>query len=69
MKFQFDLGADIAIEVSREKGSVVGRAEYQHGEPTYYVRYRSSSGEAREAWWPESALVQLEEHERLFPGR
>ncbi|WP_186151025.1 hypothetical protein [Burkholderia gladioli] len=69
MKFNFALGADVAIDVSHEKGLVVGRAEYVHGEPTYYVRYRSHTGEAREAWWSESALVQLDEFESVKPER
>ena len=55
-KFKFQLGATVVIGVSGEAGVVIGRAEYQHSENSYYVRYKGADGRAFECWWQESAL-------------
>lgn len=54
--FAFEMGAEVALAVSGEGGKVIGRAEYDHGENTYLVRYVDSMGGQREAWWNESAI-------------
>jgi hypothetical protein len=53
--FVFELGQQVIITVSGEIGEVVGRAEYSTAESNYYLRYKSPSRGAVEAWWTESA--------------
>lgn len=55
----YQLTQEVSIEASRERGSIIGRAEFQHSEPAYQLRYRAADGKAVEAWWPESALSAL----------
>lgn len=57
--FLYQIGQKVAIETSGEIGAVIGRAEYQHGENSYLLRYKSVQGIACECWWSESALVEL----------
>jgi hypothetical protein len=57
-KFKFELGADVAIAASGERGTVRGRAQYVQSEDSYYVLYRNAVGIAVEAWWPESTLTE-----------
>jgi len=54
---KFDLGAEVVITVSGEKGTVIGRGDYLNSENCYYVRYKNADGRATEAWWGESALT------------
>lgn len=54
--FRFELGDQVAISVSGEKGQIKGRAEYQTAENAYLVRYVKADGCAVEAWWDETAL-------------
>jgi len=56
-KFKFELKQQVTIAVSGEQGTVIGRAEYEHSENTYWVRYKSADGRAVESWWSESALT------------
>jgi hypothetical protein len=53
---KFNLGDHVMISESGEKGSIIGRAEYQHSEASYLIRYKSADGRAVESWWNESAL-------------
>lgn len=55
-KFKFELGQDVTITASGEKGIVIGRAEYLHCENTNYIRYKAADGRAVESWWTDSAL-------------
>ena len=55
--FKFAMNSTVKISASGETGTVVGRAEYNASENTYYLRYMAGDGRATEAWWPESALV------------
>lgn len=61
--FKFALGQEVAIEVSREEGVIVGRAQYATAENSYYLRYEAADGRAIEAWWSESALLGEETEE------
>lgn len=54
--FKFQLGQGISIIVSEESGEIIGRAEYSHMQPNYFVRFKDSTGRAREEWWTEDAL-------------
>ena len=54
--FKFALGQRVVINVSGEEGEVIGRAEYQEGDNSYFVRFKDATGHAREAWWTERAL-------------
>lgn len=55
--FAFELGATVAISVSGETGTIVGRAEYTAAANNYLVRYKTADGRATEAWWQEDALT------------
>lgn len=55
-QFKFELGQTVTNATSGESGEVVGRAEYQHAESTYYVRHRAADGRAVKAWWDESEI-------------
>lgn len=55
-EFQFALHQRVRLTVSGEVAMVIGRAEYAHGENSYFLRYKSTDGRAVEAWWGESAL-------------
>lgn len=54
--FEFELRQPVTIMQSGEVGHVIGRAEYDHADNTYLVRYRAADGHAVENWWTESAL-------------
>jgi hypothetical protein len=54
--FKFELGARLAIAASNEEGEIIARAQYQHMEDQYYLRYKAADGRATESWWGESAL-------------
>lgn len=56
MGFKFSLSERVLIELSKEQGKVIGRAEYLTGEPTYFVRYLTKEGRAEKSWWDESDL-------------
>jgi hypothetical protein len=55
--FAFGLWQEVRMALSEEKGIVIGRAEYTHGENTYLVRYAAGDGCQRESWFGESALA------------
>lgn len=55
-EFAFNLGDKVTIDTSGESGQVVGRAEYLHCEPSYFLRYTATDGRAVEQWWAQSAL-------------
>lgn len=59
--FNFDLSQAVMIEISGERGTVIGRAEYANSENTYFIRYKNAEGLAVESWWSESALVAVED--------
>ena len=56
---KFELGAGVGLLATEEKGSVIGRAEFQNGENSYLVRYKAADGRAVDSWWGESALFAL----------
>lgn len=56
MAFRFNLGDDVILITSGERGQVVGRAEYEAHENCYLVRYKDALGSQCERWWDESAL-------------
>ena len=53
---KYDLGQVVKLVESDESGTIIGRAEYQKSEPSYYVRYKAADGRQVEAWWGESAV-------------
>lgn len=52
----FELGAKVKLITSEENGTVIGRAEYQHSENGYLIRYQAGDGRQTEEWWTESAV-------------
>jgi len=55
--FHFDLGAEVSLNRSLERGSVIGRAEYTNADNSYFVRYVDSTGSQVESWIAEDALI------------
>ena len=53
---KFNLNQEVKITASGESGEVTGRAEWNHAEPSYNIRYKAADGRAVESWWTESAL-------------
>ena len=56
---KFNIGQQVQINVSEEKGVVIGRAEYAESEPNYWIRYKTIDGRATEQWWAEKALTGI----------
>jgi hypothetical protein len=57
---KFELGQDVAIAVSGERGTVIARAQYSTSEDQYLIRYKCADGRAVEAWWTAGALSAYE---------
>lgn len=55
--FRFELEAEVMLNRSMERGSVIGRAEYVNACDSYLVRYVTSDGRQVESWISEDALV------------
>lgn len=54
--FEFELNGKVAIVVSGETGTVIGRAQYIHDENGFLVLYKSADGIAVKKWWSASEL-------------
>ncbi|WP_126136700.1 hypothetical protein [Tritonibacter mobilis] len=57
--FTHEIGAQVKMIESDEQGKVIGRAEYDHCEPGYLVRYKAATGRQVESWWTQSATVAV----------
>lgn len=55
-QFLFNLGDNVRLEMSREKGRVIGRAEYENNPPSYFVRYVAADGRQVQDWFNADAL-------------
>lgn len=51
MNFAFAIGDKVELVESREAGTVVGRSEFAHEKPSYYVRYVTKDGRQVKNWW------------------
>lgn len=54
--FAFEMGAAVVGSLSCEKGTVIGRAEYDHSENAYFIRLLGADGRQSDTWFNESAL-------------
>ena len=54
--FAFAQNDTVMITVSGELGHVVARMDSTDSSDQYIIRYKSTTGEAIERWWAESAL-------------
>lgn len=63
MSFKFDMGQLIEIECSGERGAIVGRKETYNCEDSYKVEYQRADGVACKIWWPESSLIDPDNHD------
>jgi len=54
--FVFELGEQVLLSLSRERGEVIGRAHYTYAEPSYLIRYVTAQGVQVEAWQTENAV-------------
>ncbi|WP_182840799.1 hypothetical protein [Bordetella avium] len=54
--YKFELGEKVRLALSSEHGVVIGRAEYEHMPPNYWVRYLAGDGCQREGWFEAAAL-------------
>jgi hypothetical protein len=50
-EFKFELGQDVEMAKSRERGTVIGRAEYNNSPASYYVLYLAADGRQVKDWW------------------
>lgn len=53
----FDLGDSVVLIMSKEKGCVIGRAEYLHNATQYLVRFVAADGRQCENWFTADALA------------
>ncbi|MBL4761707.1 MAG: hypothetical protein JKY93_03295 [Gammaproteobacteria bacterium] len=58
-KMMIKIGEKVKLTESNESGTVIGRAQYQHGEDCYYVRYCGATGTQVEQWWDKSAIEKI----------
>ncbi|WP_026790371.1 hypothetical protein [Pleomorphomonas oryzae] len=58
--FRFELGAEVMLNRSMERGSVIGRSEYVNACDSYLVRYVTSDGRQVENWISEDALISTD---------
>ena len=58
-KFKFELGENVSLVCSDERGTVTGRAEYSNSNNDYRVRYKAADGRQVEAWHAEDALTRI----------
>ena len=56
MRFKFDLGQDVEIKVTNQKGYIEGRAEYLEDPSVYWVVYKNGAGNLSKEWFKESDL-------------
>lgn len=60
-EFKFNLGQQVIIACSGERGEVVGRAQYKSSDDTYLIRCKAADGRAVQYWWGQEALEAIEE--------
>lgn len=51
MAWKFDLGEPVEIDISGERGTIIGRAEYEATVPQYLVLLKAADGRAVTQWW------------------
>lgn len=49
--FDYQLGNAVTINVSGEKGKVIGQAKYLNAQDQLLIQYKDATGRAVEAWW------------------
>lgn len=52
----YELNSRVSLTLSREKGVIIGRAEYLGAPPSYLIRYVSADGRQVEGWFELSAF-------------
>lgn len=57
-EFEFDLGDQVEITISKEHGTVDGRADYLDGGNYFRLRYVQANGCAALKWFPASELTK-----------
>ena len=58
--FKFDLGQEVKIVESKEKGVVIARSDNIDTKNQYNIRYEAADGRLVENWWFESVLCSIE---------
>lgn len=54
--FKFEMGSAVVTTLSKERGVVVARCDYDKSESTYRIRYVAADGRQTESWFQESEL-------------
>jgi len=54
--YEYKMGDHVKLSASGETGKIIGRAEYDHTENNYLIRYMAGDGRQVEQWWAETAL-------------
>ena len=57
--FKFELGEPVQIDVSGERGTVIGRAEYEATAPQYFILLKAADGRAATQWWEADFLTSI----------
>lgn len=50
-EWEFELGREVKIKISGEKGQVVGRVQYLDIQSQYQVNYLTTDGRAAQNWF------------------
>ena len=60
-RWDFELGDRVRLIMSKEVGTIIGRAEYEAAPDSFYVLYMAGDGRQVTGWWPGGHLVALEQ--------
>jgi len=55
--YLYEMAQTVKLELSNERGMVIGRAQFIDKSNQYLVRYLAADGRQVEAWWDEAAIV------------
>jgi hypothetical protein len=57
MPFEFELGSQVEVRISGEKGEVTGRSEFRDSPHQYCVDYVASDGRFTQNWFLAPSLL------------
>lgn len=55
-EFQHAMGDTVRLVASNATGVIIGRAEYTHANPSYFVRHVDGQGDQVERWYDGEAI-------------
>ena len=57
--FKFNLGDQVELNISGEKGVIIGRADYAYSGQQYFVSYADGNGCAQDKWFYAEQLTKI----------